>query len=75
MFQFATLGGFMSQIRRDWLKKKRMKKELTQAEVALYANITRPHYAAIESGKKTPSLKTAIKISTLLEFEPKRLIL
>jgi putative transcriptional regulator len=45
----------------------RKRQGLTQEELARKAEITRAYLANIESGKHTPSLKVALKISTVLE--------
>ncbi|TFJ43957.1 transcriptional regulator [Carnobacterium divergens] len=54
---------------RFWLKDKRKLKNLTQAEVAERANISRTTYAMYEQGERTPTIKNAKEISTILEFE------
>ena len=47
----------------------RWNKQLTQANVASVAGISRSHYAIIECGKRTPSLDVAFKISERLNCD------
>lgn len=47
----------------------RLNKQLTQEDVASFAGISRSHYALIESGKRTPSLDVAFKISERLNCD------
>ncbi|EUJ46209.1 helix-turn-helix transcriptional regulator [Listeria fleischmannii] len=53
---------------REWLKDYRIKKELTQTEVASRIGVARTTYAMYEQGKRTPSFKIAKKIANTLEF-------
>lgn len=53
---------------RDWLIKRRKLKGLTQEQVARKVGISRSYYSEIETGEKTPSGKTAKRISDVLEF-------
>lgn len=55
--------------RRDWLKEIRLSKGLTQVEVADQVEISLRFYQMIEQGVKTPSIKNAMKIGDLLEFD------
>lgn len=49
------------------LKNRRIKKGLTQKELAEKANITVVSYQRLEYGKQTPSLKTAKLIAKALD--------
>ena len=53
---------------RTWLKILRVKKSLSQAEVAKQADISQTHYSNIEAGDRTPSASVARKIATILDF-------
>ena len=52
----------------DTSKLKRIRKGLnkTQMDIAKSCNIAEPYYSEIETGKKTPSLKTAINLAKSL---------
>ncbi|WP_149315798.1 helix-turn-helix transcriptional regulator [Lentilactobacillus buchneri] len=52
-----------------WLQKKREDSELTQEEAASKANVSRTTYASIEQGYRRPSVPTAKKIASALNFE------
>ncbi|WP_281201612.1 helix-turn-helix transcriptional regulator [Bacillus altitudinis] len=54
---------------REWLRKKRTEKHMTQEEVALEAGIARTTYASIEQGERNAGVKTAKSISKVLEFD------
>ncbi|KLV15501.1 helix-turn-helix transcriptional regulator [Bacillus altitudinis] len=54
---------------REWLKKKRTEKNMTQEDVALKAGIARTTYASIEQGERNAGVKTAKSISKVLEFD------
>ena len=51
----------------------RNEKDLTQAEVAENVDISTRWYQVIESGRKLPSAKTALKIMAFLEISGKDL--
>lgn len=55
---------------REILKQERMKKQLTQKELADKVGISRVHYTQIEkaSNNKNPSLEVALKIKTALDY-------
>lgn len=54
---------------RQWLIDLRIKKDLTQSEVAKQAEIARSTYAMIESGDRNASVTVAKKISQALDFD------
>ncbi|HJA40831.1 MAG TPA: helix-turn-helix domain-containing protein [Firmicutes bacterium] len=54
---------------RAWLKELRIKKGLTQCEVAKKCEISRSYYTHIERGKKTPKVAIAKKIAKELKFD------
>lgn len=54
---------------RDWLKEIRLKKGLTQEQVAILSDISRSHYTHIEQGTKTPSVDVAKRIAKQLGFD------
>ncbi|KLV23043.1 transcriptional regulator [Niallia circulans] len=54
---------------RQWLIDLRVKKDLTQSEVAKQAEIARSTYAMIESGDRNASVTVAKKISQALDFD------
>lgn len=56
-------------ILRIWLKDKRLEKSLTQAQVANKANVSRTAYAMYEQGERTPSIKKAKALSSVLDFD------
>lgn len=53
---------------RTWLKDIRVKKELTQQEVANAANVDVTMICKIEQGERRPSVEVAKKIASVLEF-------
>ncbi|MEH6943516.1 helix-turn-helix transcriptional regulator [Bacillus sp. JJ722] len=53
---------------RTWLKELRLKKGYTQQDVAEKCNISRSYYTHIESGTKTPTVKIAKLIASVLNF-------
>lgn len=53
---------------RDWLKKKRLKRGLTQEQLAEMVGIARTTYAMYEQGERDPSVGVAIKIGDTLKF-------
>lgn len=55
---------------RDWLKRIRKEKELTQENVASKAFINRAFYAQIENGSRNPSFEVARNIASILGISP-----
>lgn len=53
---------------REWLRKARTEKNMTELEVARLSNIAQPFYHNIEMGKKRPSVDTAKRIAATLGF-------
>ncbi len=53
---------------RDWLKKSRKEKGLTQKEVAAQSFINRAFYSQIENGSRNPSMEVAKSIAKVLGF-------
>jgi putative transcriptional regulator len=53
---------------RDWLKEKRLKRGLTQEQLAEMVGIARTTYAMYEQGERDPSVGVAIKIGDTLKF-------
>lgn len=49
------------------LKSYRVKKELTQKQVATQASITERNYQYYECGERTPNARTAIRIAKVLD--------
>lgn len=54
---------------RDWLRKARTARGMTQQEGAVAMGITRSYYCLIENSKKTPAPQLAIKIAEYLGVE------
>lgn len=54
---------------RVWLRKKRQERGLSELEVSKRAGIAQPFYHNIEFGTKNPSVDTAKKIASVLNFE------
>lgn len=54
---------------REWLVKARKELNLTQAEVAKFAGISRSAYSNIETGNRDPSVYVAKKIGKCLGFD------
>ena len=54
---------------RDILKKKRVKANLTQKELANKINITQSNYSGIENGYIIPSLKVFSKLAIILDID------
>ncbi|KRT94812.1 helix-turn-helix transcriptional regulator [Bacillus glycinifermentans] len=52
-----------------WLKHQRLRKGLTQKDVASKANIARTTYASIEQGERNASVPTAKAIADVLDFD------
>lgn len=57
-----------TQIKREWLIKKREAKGLSQEEVAKQCGSTQTTICAIELGSRRPSVKLAKQLANLLEF-------
>lgn len=53
---------------RLWLKDLRQKRNLTQQQVAKRAGIERSFYTQIELGQRNPSVQTAQRIASVLNF-------
>jgi putative transcriptional regulator len=51
------------------LKSLRIKKNLTQEQIAAKLQITRAYYTNLEQGRGNPSLKLASKIKEILNYE------
>ncbi|SDC68973.1 Helix-turn-helix [Paenibacillus sp. UNCCL117] len=56
-------------MRREWLVNKRNAAGLTQKEVADAAGLARTTFASIEQGERVPSVPTAKKIASVMEFD------
>lgn len=54
---------------RDWLKKLRLEKKLTQQNVADRSEIERSYYTMIEKGNRTPSVQVAKTIALVIGFD------
>lgn len=54
---------------REWLVDIRLKKKLTQEQVAEKSEIERAYYTMIELGKRRPSVETAKKIANVLGID------
>lgn len=52
---------------RLWLKEKRLKKDMTQKEVAKAVGIAVSTYSMYEVGSRNPSVATACKLGKLLD--------
>ena len=52
---------------RNRLKVERARRDLTQAELAAKAGVTRRSVNAIETGRMTPSIAVALKLARALE--------
>lgn len=55
--------------KREWLKKIRLQKALTQQDVADKANIRRAYYTMIEQGNRNPSVNVAKSIASVLDID------
>jgi putative transcriptional regulator len=51
------------------LKHYRLKKGISQEELAIEIGVTQRHIAFIESGNRTPSLKIALKIANFFDIK------
>ena len=56
------------------LKKIRVKKKLTQANLSLQANLARVYISELEYGEKSPSIETIFKISKALNVKCSKLM-
>jgi transcriptional regulator with XRE-family HTH domain len=56
------------------LKKIRLKRSLTQEQVASYLNISRTYYGQIESGDRRPGGKLAVEIADFFGIELRALL-
>lgn len=54
---------------RHWLKELRLRKKMTQSQVAQNVGITTQHYNYIENGERNPSPEIAKKIAVILGFK------
>lgn len=54
---------------RDWLRKLRVEKKLSEMDVAREAGISQPFYHTIETGQRSPSIRTAKAIATVFGFD------
>lgn len=54
---------------RTWLKEYREAAEMTQEQIALKVEISRPYFTEIEKALKNPSVSVAKKIAKELGFE------
>ena len=57
----------MSETIRNAIKVERAKRDLTQADLAVMAGVTRRSVNAIETGRMVPSVLLALKIARALE--------
>lgn len=53
----------------DWLLRIRLEKQLTQEQVAKLIGIPRTTYSSIEQGRRQPSVKNAMRIASVLQFD------
>lgn len=53
----------------DWLLRIRLEKQLTQEQVANLIGIPRTTYSSIEQGRRQPSVKNAMRIASVLQFD------
>lgn len=56
---------------RSWLEQTRLKKNLTQTDVANGAKTSVSNYNRIERGYYVPDVKTALRICRFLRLDPK----
>ena len=54
---------------RQWLREKRMSRNLTQEKVAKQAGISRTMVTEVENGNAVPSVTVAKKIAAVLGFD------
>lgn len=65
MIRHKLIGGLKV---REWLRKLRKSKKLSEIETARLAGIAQPFYHNIEMGIKNPSVDTAKRIAAVLGF-------
>jgi putative transcriptional regulator len=63
-----------SKKKREFLKKERKRRGLTQKEVADLIEISRESYSQIERGERDPGLNTAVKIADYFNINVRMLI-
>lgn len=56
------------------IKKYRIEKKLSQSNLAEITDLSVDYISLIETGKRTPSLKSLCKIADALEIEPYKLL-
>lgn len=56
------------ELKNDKLRDARLKRRLTQSQVAVAVGIAEVSYQRIEYGTQNPSLKTAIRIARVLDM-------
>jgi len=54
---------------REWLREKRMSKNMTHMDVARASGIQRPYYTMIENGTRNPGVDVAKRIGMVLDFD------
>jgi transcriptional regulator with XRE-family HTH domain len=59
---------------RQGFKKIRLKKNLTQEDLSLHAEIARVYISELEYGKKIPSIETVFKLSKALNIKCSKLM-
>lgn len=57
-------------MKRFWLEELRKERHLTQADMGKLLGTSRQSYTHIESGARNPSLVIALKLSSILSFDP-----
>lgn len=60
--------------RRDFLRKERNKRKLSQQQVADYLGIDRSFYSLIENNYRSPSHKLAVKMSDFFGVDHKKFL-
>ena len=60
--------------RRDFLRKERNKRKLSQQQVADYLGIDRSFYSLIENNYRNPSHKLAVKMSDFFGVDHKKFL-
>ncbi|AWZ50053.1 XRE family transcriptional regulator (plasmid) [Clostridiaceae bacterium 14S0207] len=56
------------------LKEIRLKKNLTQKQLARYSNLSQSHISDLENNVKSPTLVTVCKLANALQINPLNLI-
>lgn len=54
---------------RDWLKAKRLSKNIEVVDIMKSVDISRQYYNMLEAGTRNPSVNVAQKIAGILEFD------